>query len=160
VGRSYKEWWIAREVPARLRLGFAIGVGLMGGACSISMPIGSLVEDQSATGSVKAAPASPLSADLGPEDWRRAKGALAIALDPQGNGSPVTWDNPETGMKGTFVPIGQPFVKTDEICRAFRAKVMGQTTAASLQGTACRPSGGEWAIRGGEAVEKAGLILT
>src|SRR4051812_4799462 len=136
----------------------------MGGACSISMPIGSLVEDQSATGSVKAAPASPLSADLGPEDWRRAKGALAIALDPQGNGSPVTWDNPETGMKGTFVPIGQPFVKNDEICRAFRAKVMGQGHGPDDRRI---PAGnGVPAVRrrmgdpGGEAVEKAGLILT
>jgi len=136
------------EVPARLRLGFVIGVGLMSNACSISVPIGSLLEDQAATGSVKPAQVSPLSAELGVEDWRRAKGALAIALDPQGNGSPVAWDNPETDMKGTFVPVGRPFVKKDEICRAFRATVVGQASTALLQGTACRLSGGEWAIQG------------
>ena len=147
MGRSYKEWWIAREVPARLRLGFAIGVGLMGGACSISMPIGSLVEDQSATGSVKAAPASPLSADLGPEDWRRAKGALAVALDPQGNGGLVSWDNPDSGFKGAFTPVGHPFVKGDEICRAFVAALGRAGRNAALEGTACRLSGAEWAIK-------------
>jgi surface antigen len=36
---------------------------------------------------------------------------MAVALDPQGSGSPVTWDNPDTGFKGTFTPVGQPFVK-------------------------------------------------
>ena len=89
---------------------------------------------------------SPLSAELGIEDWRRAKGAMAVALDPQGSGSPVTWDNPDTGFKGTFTPVGQPFVKGDEICRAFLAGLTGQATS-SLQGTACRLSGEEWAIK-------------
>jgi surface antigen len=120
----------------------------MTAACSVSMPIGSLVEDQTATGSVRAKAVSPLSAELGVEDWRRAKGALAVALDPQGNGSSVNWDNPETGMKGTFVPVGQPFVKSDEICRAFLTTVVGQSSTSSLQGTACRPSGDEWTIKG------------
>ena len=72
---------------------------------------------------------------------------MATALDPQGNGSQVSWDNPESTMKGTFTPVGQPFVKDDEICRAFLANVTGQMSNASLQGMACRPSGGEWAIK-------------
>src|SRR3712207_573740 len=134
-----------REV-LRLRPAVAIGVGLMTGACSISMPIASLVEDRTTTGSVKTKAVSPLSDELGVEDWRRAKGALAIALDPQGNGSPVSWDNPETGMGGKFVPVGKPYVKGDEICRSFRATVVGQATTSALQGTACRPSGGEWTM--------------
>jgi surface antigen len=116
--------------------------------CSIALPIASLATDDPATtGSVKVKPTSPLSAELGTEDWRRARGALAIALDPQGNGSSVSWDNPETGLKGTFVPAGKPYVRNDEICRAFLATVLGQATALWLQGTACRPSGGEWTIR-------------
>ncbi len=136
-----------REVSRRLRLALVAGVGLTTGACSVSMPIGSLVEDQTTTGSVNVKAVSPLSAELGAEDWRRAKGALGIALDPQGNGSSVSWDNPETGMKGTFVPVGQPFVKSDEICRAFLATVIGQASTSSLHGTACRPSGDEWRIK-------------
>jgi hypothetical protein len=37
-------------------------------------------------------------------------------------------------------------VKNDEVCRTFAAQISGPS-AASLQGTACRPSGGEWAIK-------------
>jgi surface antigen len=112
------------------------------------MPIASLVGDDEKTASTTPArQVSPLSPDLGTEDWRRARGAMAIALDPQGNGSSVAWDNPDTGMRGAFTPVGQPFVKSDEICRAFLATVNGQALASSLQGTACRPSGGEWAIQ-------------
>jgi surface antigen len=119
------------------------------GACGISLPMASLLpEDPPATNAIAAAkPLSPLSPDLGTEDWRRAKGALTVALDPQGNGSSVSWENPDTAAKGSFTPVGQPFVKSDEICRAFLATVHGQASALSLQGTACRPSGGEWAIK-------------
>ena len=80
---------------------------------------GSLFPEPESTSSITPRVMSPLSPELGGEDWRRAKGALAIALDPQGSGSSVSWDNPDTDMKGNFAPVGQPFVKTDEICRAF-----------------------------------------
>ena len=115
--------------------------------CGISFPLTSLVADTETTSSIKPKVVSSLSPELGEEDWRRARGALTIALDPQGNGSAVSWDNPDTLMKGNFAPVGQPFVKTDEICRAFLASVTGQSGTTSLQGTACRPSGGEWAIK-------------
>jgi surface antigen len=126
----------------------------------MSFPIASLVPDEepAATGSVavKGKPVSPLSPELGAEDWRRAKAALAVALDPQGSGSPVSWDNPDSGFEGSFTPLGRPFVKNDEICRAFRASLSGRRTSASLQGTACRPSGGEWAVKGVKPSKKAG----
>lgn len=95
-----------------------------------------------------------MSRDMGTEDWRRAKAALAVALDPQGNGAPVAWDNPDTALKGNFTPTGQPYVKADEICRAFLATVAGQGSNSALHGTACRPSGGEWAIKDVKAVPK------
>jgi surface antigen len=125
----------------------AIAIALSTGACGMSFPMASLLSDDETTGSVKPKISSPLSSELGEEDWRRAKGALAIALDPQGSGSSVTWENPDTDLKGHFVPVGQPFVKTDEVCRAFLTTVTGKTATTSLQGTACRPSGGEWAIK-------------
>ena len=132
--------------PARVLL--VAAAGLLCGACGVSFPMASLLPaEPAATNSVEAPkPSSPLSPELGPEDWRRAKGALAIALDPQGSGAAVAWENPDTALKGNFTPVGQPFVASDEICRAFLATLTGQV-AASLQGTACRPSGGEWAIK-------------
>ncbi|MBF9231884.1 hypothetical protein I2H38_00680 [Microvirga sp. BT350] len=103
-------------------------------------------DEPEATGSVAPQVAAPLSPDLDEEDWRRAKAALAVALDPQGPGTLVSWDNPTSTMKGSFAAAGAPFVKNDEICRAFSANLNG-TSAATLQGTACRPSGGEWVIK-------------
>lgn len=136
------------RVPGpRLALGAALLAALSAGGCSISMPAGPLVETEIATGSTGPRAASPLHPDLGPEDWRRARAALGVAVDPQGNGAGVSWDNPETAMRGSFTSVGQPFVRDDEVCRAFLATVHGQEMNASLQGTACRPSGEEWSIR-------------
>jgi surface antigen len=143
VPRRYRSDAILREAMKILAAG---AMALSVGACSLSVGvIGPKEEEPEATGAIASRAAVPLSPDLNDEDWRRAKAALGVALDPQGSGAQVSWDNPDTGLKGTFTPVGQPFVRSDEICRAFLATIAGQTTA-SLQGTACRPSGGEWAV--------------
>jgi len=125
----------------------AVGlVALSTSACSFSFGLSALDDEEpKSTGTIAKAD-TLLSPDLDVEDWRRAKAALAVALDPQGPGTQVSWDNPATTMKGTFTPMGAPFVKNDEICRAFSAHLSGPS-AAALQGTACRPSGGDWAIK-------------
>lgn len=147
--RRYRSDVFLREAGKILVAGL---LALSTAACSFSMGLVGLADDEpKTTGSIAAtdpAPvaATPLSPDLDEEDWRRAKAALAVALDPQGPGTQVSWDNPATDMKGTFTPIGGPFVKNDEICRTFNAHLSG-ATSASLQGTACRLSGAEWVIR-------------
>ena len=133
-------------------------LALFSAGCSVSFPIlglSSKSEDEVATtsavlpsrGGDKTAALASLQAELGPEDMRRADGAMSVALDPQGNGAAVSWDNPQSGIKGSFVPVGGPFLRADEICRAFIASVQTQVRPVKLQGTACRPSGGEWAVR-------------
>lgn len=132
--------------------------GFAAAGCSVSFPILGLTskaEDEIATtssilparGTSKPGPLASLSSELGPEDLRRAEGAMTVALDPQGNGAAVSWDNPQSGLKGSFIPVGGPFLRADEICRAFIAHVATQTGPQRVQGTACRPSGGEWAVR-------------
>ncbi|MDB5510958.1 MAG: hypothetical protein JWR08_441 [Enterovirga sp.] len=118
--------------------------------CSFALP--SLVKEapEETTGSIAPAGAGSarLFSDLGPEDWRRAKAALAVALDPQGNGQPVKWDNPETGMRGEIVPGGKPFVESDEICRSFKATVARPAGAPGVaEGTACRLGADEWHLK-------------
>ncbi|TAJ34817.1 RT0821/Lpp0805 family surface protein [Bosea sp. (in: a-proteobacteria)] len=138
-------------------LGAAL-LGLLCAGCSVSFPIiglSSKAEDEVATTSSvlparapdKAAGLATLASELGPEDLRRADAAMSVALDPQGNGAAVSWDNPQSGIKGSFVPVGGPFLRADEICRAFIASVQTQSKPLKLQGTACRPSGGEWAVK-------------
>jgi surface antigen len=139
-------------------LAAAVLLSLLGAGCSVSFPIlglSSKSEDEVATTSAilpvragdHAGALATLSPELGPEDMRRADGAMTVALDPQGNGAAVSWDNPQTGIKGSFVPVGGPFLRADEICRAFIASVQTQVRPVKLQGTACRPSGGDWAVR-------------
>jgi surface antigen len=98
------------------------------------------------TGSIERHPES-FGRDLGAEDWRRAHAALAVALDPQGNGRPVKWDNPETNLRGSVNPTGLPYVSNDQICRDFLASVIAPGRSRFLRGTGCKPSGGEWTLK-------------
>jgi surface antigen len=146
--RRYRSDAFLREAGKILAAGL---IALSTSACSYSLGMMGMDEEPKSTGAIapaNTAPqvANPLSADLEEEDWRRAKAALAVALDPQGPGTQVSWDNPETSMKGSFTPTGVPYVKNDEICRTFNAQLSG-SAAASLHGTACRLSGEEWEIK-------------
>lgn len=105
-----------------------------------------LADEPAVTGSISRRPAS-FGSDLDEEDWRRAHAALAVALDPQGNGKPVKWDNPETGLRGSINPTGLPYVAHDLICRDFLASVIAPGRNRFLRGTGCRPSGGAWALK-------------
>lgn len=133
---------------------FCLPVLLAG--CGMTFPMSSLLkkEDVEKTGSIIS---SSLSDDMSTdkkltnmeeEDWRRAKNALALALDPQGPGTIVKWDNPDSGRKGSFTPIGTLFVENNEICRLFTAEIFEKDSASSpYEGKACRPSGEEWNIK-------------
>ncbi|HEX8376061.1 MAG TPA: RT0821/Lpp0805 family surface protein [Geminicoccaceae bacterium] len=133
-----------------------------GGLAPLVLPLGGcgtpIITFQSEAASEAAAPAEPAStgsiakrpagfgADLGTEDWRRAHAALSVALDPQGNGRPVKWDNPETTLRGSVNPTGLPYVANDRICRDFLASVIAPDRSRFLRGTGCKPSGGEWEL--------------
>ncbi len=71
---------------------------------------------------------------------------MSVALDPQGNGAAVNWDNPRSGAKGVFTPVGDARPSDDRICRAFLAEIGGAAPAQSLQGVACRDKSGEWSV--------------
>ncbi|MCJ2125809.1 hypothetical protein MKL11_25345 [Methylobacterium sp. J-077] len=105
-----------------------------------------VAEEPVVTGSIEKRPSS-FGNDLGEEDWRRARAALSVALDPQGNGRPVKWDNPETGLHGAVNPTGLPYVADDLICRNFLASVIGPGSSRFVRGTGCKPSGGHWTLK-------------
>jgi surface antigen len=124
------------------------------GGCSTAIPLPSLLSDGDVTGSIRPA-VSPLSSALDVEDWRRAQSALSVALDPQGNGAPVNWDNPKSGVKGSFIPAGDAFPAKEKICRAFSAELGGSMPAQYLHGVGCRDESGEWTIDDVAPVKKA-----
>lgn len=124
-----------------------MGLSLVLGACSVSIPMSGLV-DRGATGSIKGGtPGVTLSSALDREDMRRANAALAVALDPQGNGTNVAWANPDSGAGGAFVPLAPPFPDHDGICRAFAGNVLVHAAPErKITGSACRTAGGDWVI--------------
>ena len=121
--------------------------------CSIAVPMAS---EPSAMWSSPHAPTDvtgaipktqpKLSRALDLEDQRRAIAAMSTALDPQGSGASVNWDNPQTGAKGSFTPIGQPYPLQGMICRAFHADIAVNETQESVQGAACREKTAEWGL--------------
>lgn len=111
-------------------------------ACSVAVPLPAFISQEDVSGSI-ARFVSPLSPKLDPEDWRRALAALATALDPQGNGQLVAWDNPQSGLSGAFTPVGDAYRQDERICRAFLAEIGADET---VQGTGCRDRKGEWAV--------------
>jgi surface antigen len=129
--------------------------GTAGGlsCCSIAMPLApepsamwnSQGAASDATGAIPKLPPK-LSRALDGEDLRRAIAAMNTALDPQGSGASVNWDNPQTGAKGSFTPVGQPYPLEGKICRAFHADIAVNETQESLQGAACREKTAEWAL--------------
>jgi surface antigen len=139
-----------RRGQSRWRLAVAALAALAASGCSMSFSGFFASDDEMSTGTItlKTPGVSPLSPDLTAEDWRRASAALAVALDPQGNGASTGWDNPETGLKGSISPVGSPFVKDHEVCRAFLATTVTSRGQDWVQGSACKPSGGEWAVKG------------
>lgn len=121
--------------------------------CSIALPGGASekawrAESDDATGTIPATrrPRS-LSPMMEAEDWRRAAAAMATALDPQGSGAAVNWDNPANGARGAFTPIGQAYPTEGLVCRAFLAEFSLKENRQSLQGTACREKTAEWSLR-------------
>ncbi len=116
------------------------------GACSVSMPMGSLIgaHDDDETGSIEQQ--QPQMDGLKGEDWQRAKSALDSALASQSKDA-VSWDNPASGTKGSFTPIGDAYDTDTGKCRGFRAAVDRKDADDALQGTACTDkSGGNWVI--------------
>jgi surface antigen len=143
---------------------------ILAAGCSITMPFerapaSAVASDaEITTGSIAPRPpkdtslppgqVSPFSPKIDEEDWRRARAAMGTALDPQGNGSPVRWENTDSGNKGSFAAVGNPFLIKDEICRSFIAMVSLKEPDQWFQGSACRINASEWAIKDVTASKK------
>lgn len=127
----------------------AVGLAMASGGCSLTMHLASFQTDPETTATVQRAP-SPLDPSLDDEDWRRAQAALSLAVDPQGSGQPVNWDNPSTKRKGSFAAAGNLVLVENTVCRPFNATVIQMGTApreVKHSGQACRVGPGEWAMR-------------
>jgi surface antigen len=132
-----------RLLPHLIKLCALTSCLLMAGCASIQLP--SFISHDDVTGSIPKF-SSPLSRSLDKEDWRRAQASLGVALDPQGNGLAVSWDNPQSGAKGSFIPTAPATLANDRLCRPFKAELGGTLARENLEGLGCRDKVGEWSI--------------
>ena len=123
---------------------------LLTSGCANLTPMASLTAEDDVTGSIIGAAAPPSTPPqfptLGKDDWIVADAALASALDPQGVGAAVAWENPLTGARGSMTPIGAVYEADGLICRAFLAEIGGKAPAQRLQGRGCRGADARWAV--------------
>ena len=116
----------------------------------MSFPMGSMLPED-ITGSLSKVPFGAL---LDEEDRRREKAALATALDPQGDGATVHWENPRSGRKGALTAQGQAYPREAQVCRTFIGEMRDGAVARSVQGTACTVAAGEWEVRDVKPVKR------
>lgn len=122
----------------------AFGMSSLVSDCSFRLPMSPAADmSDDVTGSIAH---SPLDNWLGVADRRFAMAAMAAALDPQGNGTPVEWNNPASQNKGVFVQQGKAHPVDDLVCRAFAATVMKKDATQRFSGNACLQKGGDWVI--------------
>ena len=140
-----------RPVRAALFLAALAAWGASAGGCSLSFPISGVKSDVATTGSVDRTVAllspSPASPALDREDLRRARAAMVVALDPQGNGARAGWQNPQSGAHGGFAASAPPYADHDRVCRRFSGEVVpAGGSERRLTGSACREGDGTWQV--------------
>ncbi|MDR1827455.1 MAG: hypothetical protein LBR29_03915 [Methylobacteriaceae bacterium] len=145
------------------RLTLVTALTLMTAGCGMTVRMPSLLgDDVEVTGSLdpeaqKSGAIRNLPA-FDEEDWRRSNGAMELAMDPQGPGTPVSWDNPESHRKGVFTPRGSPFVEKNQICRFFALDLTETAGQNRYTGQACRQSGENWVITSFDSVENGSKL--
>lgn len=140
---------ICARISGKAAIIVALVLGFASGGCSLSMHLASFQSDPETTATVQRG-ASPLDPSLDDEDWRRAQAALSLAVDPQGSGLTVNWDNPSTKRKGSFAAAGNMVLVENTVCRPFTATVVQAAQPpreVRHAGQACRVGPGEWAMR-------------
>ena len=126
------------------------------GACSVTTPIASLFpDDQIETGSVPSKQVIFVD-KLTSEDWRRARAAIGVALDPQSTGTAVKWENAETKTSGSFVETGPFSTRNDLLCRPFKALLVVNGVTSHPSGFACRQGPNDWVVEQPEIPERSG----
>ena len=113
------------------------------GGCAMSFPMASLLPGDDVTASNSPIPFGRL---LDEEGRRREKAALATALDPQGDGATVKWDNAKSGDMGAFTAVEKAFSRDGKICRGFIGELKQGDSTRKLHGTACAEAAGEWKV--------------
>jgi len=127
-------------------------LALSAGGCSFSYQLDNLFgkkDDASLTGGLKpAAPASKPVAGPPPEgDLVIARAAVSEVMSKGGKDASVSWENPQTGTRGTVTPIASAHSEDGITCHEFLASFEREGNSSWMQGEACRANKGKWEVR-------------
>lgn len=81
-------------------------------------------------------------------DGALAEAALSRALESQASGTPVRWENPDSGATGSIKPVRTFKNRDDQFCREYeRVHVSSAGRSETVIGIACRDESGAWQTR-------------
>jgi surface antigen len=124
---------------------FASGFAVSGCAVSTQLgPIFGVGEDAVVTGAITPRD-KRFSSTMTQDDWTRAQAALASALGAEIE-KPVSWDNPQTGLRGTVAPVATAYAADAGTCHAFVASLVEGSDTNWYQGRACRTGEEPWTV--------------
>jgi len=116
-------------------------IGLDAGGCSLSRTDGAYaqMDGRELTGALAVVPTDG--------DLAFARNAASDVLSKGDKDSSQSWENPETGARGSVTPLAQAYPDDDgRTCRDFLASYVNGRTESWLQGAGCRSSHGRWEI--------------
>jgi hypothetical protein len=116
------------------------------GGCAMSRPDGAFarMDGREATGSLRPS----LSHAPGPTeaDLAFARNAASDVLTKGDKDSSQSWENPESGARGSVTPLAAAYDADGRTCRDFLASYVNGASERWLQGAACQSAGGRWEI--------------
>jgi hypothetical protein len=120
-------------------------IGLGSGGCSLSRPDAYARMDADVTGSLAKQPATPPAPTE--SDLAFARTAASDVLTKGDKDSSQSWENPETGARGSVTPLSQAYSADDgRTCRDFLASYVNGRAESWLQGAGCKAGHGRWEI--------------
>lgn len=130
----------------------ALVLALACGGCSYKLGAAfgtsetTISNDADVTGSIRNARAEQI--DTVPEADLAYARAAAVAVMARGrNDVSQSWENPQSGARGTVTPLATTSNEGSASCRDFLASYVKGPSEAWWQGEACRQSAGQWEVR-------------
>lgn len=122
-------------------------IGGGAGGCSLSrVDAFAKMDDKDVTGSIGATRVNavmPTESDLA-----FARNAASDVLTKGDKDSSQSWENPQTGARGSVTPLAQAYSGEDgKTCRDFLASYVNGAVENWLQGAACKTGRGRWEIQ-------------